>query len=834
MLKCMAKSMILIVGVSLLSSINAAIHVNEVGYEPAGAKTAVLQDSSNAATFSSTFSIQNMSGEEVFTGEVNEAVTVQGWENRTFAVCDFSAFSTEGTFVLKCGDQISEEFRIAENVLFESTVADQVGFFQGMRAAPDDHTAVPKFGEDGSTYDVRGGWYDATGDRGKYLSHLSFANYMNPQQIPMVIWSLLRSYELNESYISSQNIAMIEEAAYGADYLMRVLDDAGYFYQVIFNRWGHAEEGFHICAWVHDPTIVPAYLQTGQKTSDYQAAFREGGGMAIAALAKAYQMDVSGEFTSGQYLQGAKKAYDHLKQNNLTYCDNGEENIIDDYCALTAAVELYKATADADYLSDAKSRAQSLISRFDERGFFFSDDAKRRPYYHAAEEGLPVIALIEYMKIDDSKTEEILSLLRKWKEWYLELAGEVSNPFNYARMYWAEPVSSGPGQIPGGNIALGKPVEVSSVQESHTAEQVVDGQSSTRWGSKLYNDADDLTCDEWVIIDLEKKYEIDTVFLMWEAAFATEYTIDVSDDGASWKTVYDTRNGDGGNDTIGISPVEIARYIRLKAEKRHIPYAGVSLYEFQVGGQPYADPDAPQEPVQGYTSFFQPHTNETGYWWQGENARIASMAAAFLWAEMTLDPAFRIGEDEVSQIALAQFDWILGKNPFGICMMYGYGKENYIDYMGIEAFPNIKGGICNGITADIETETDLAYMPYGGTTDDWRWIEQWLPHNAWYLFASATLSHVNERTISSIKGSDDFGRAHAPKAFFNSTGITVNAKGEDTKLIIMDLRGRTLVQKSLSRSKTVSYKSLGLSSGAYIAAVQKNRVRISHRFYISK
>ena len=44
--------------------------------------------------------------------------------------------------------------------------------------------------------DVHGGWYDASGDVSKYLSHLSYANYLNPQQTPLAVWGLLEAADL--------------------------------------------------------------------------------------------------------------------------------------------------------------------------------------------------------------------------------------------------------------------------------------------------------------------------------------------------------------------------------------------------------------------------------------------------------------------------------------------------------------------------------------------------------------------------------------------------------------------------------------------------------------
>ena len=73
--------------------------------------------------------------------------------------------------------------------------------------------------------DAHGAWWDATGDFGKHLSHLSFSTYFNPQQIPLVTYSFFKSAEL----LTARNVPdmiryqnrMQDEAMYGADYLVR-------------------------------------------------------------------------------------------------------------------------------------------------------------------------------------------------------------------------------------------------------------------------------------------------------------------------------------------------------------------------------------------------------------------------------------------------------------------------------------------------------------------------------------------------------------------------------------------------------------------------------------
>ena len=87
--------------------------------------------------------------------------------------------------------------------------------------------------------DVRGGWYDASGDVSKYLSHLSYANYLNPQQIPMIVWNMLKAYEVAEDQpdvADFTRVRLLEEALFGADFLMRMQSDDGFFYMTVFDN----------------------------------------------------------------------------------------------------------------------------------------------------------------------------------------------------------------------------------------------------------------------------------------------------------------------------------------------------------------------------------------------------------------------------------------------------------------------------------------------------------------------------------------------------------------------------------------------------------------------
>ena len=148
---------------------------------------------------------------------------------------------------------------------------------------------VSVYGSSGTTRDVRGGWYDASGDVSKYLSHLSYANYLNPQQIPLTVWSLAFAAERIPTLLASTSTMAntVDEAAYGADFLVRMLDEQGFFYMTVFDNWGRVIR--YLCAFGG---------ADGDESANYQTAFREGGGMAIAGLARVAKLGVKGDYTS--------------------------------------------------------------------------------------------------------------------------------------------------------------------------------------------------------------------------------------------------------------------------------------------------------------------------------------------------------------------------------------------------------------------------------------------------------------------------------------------------------------------------------------------------------
>ncbi|RAO76543.1 glycoside hydrolase family 9 protein [Dyella jiangningensis] len=578
--------------------------VDQVGYDTHAAKQAVVQGLPDASK--QVFRVVDAdTGKIAWQGETTPAVQVARWSDDRYALADFSSLNTPGHYYVESqsGDRRvrSSTFDVQDNVLERHTLSNVIYYFKGQRASglmdqADRHLPHPD-GQPGML-DLRGGWYDATGDYGIHLSHQNLTRYFNTQQLPLAAWSLLRSWQQlqarQDKNFHEYERRLLDEGLFGADFLVRDKRPDGSFYQSIDAPGpGKLPQDRRI----GDPNWrTQIKLKPGDRTEQvdepargphaYEASFRAGGGMAIAALALAASTGVDGDFTSQDYLRAAASAYRFLDAHNDELANDGKDNIVDDYGALLAAVELYRATHDASWRKLADGRAARLMARLishdGHRDYWRADDGMR-PFFHPSDAGMPVIALVEYASVADAANQaKARDVVRRSLQAELATTNAVANPFGYAR-------------------------------------QLV-------------------------------------------------------------------RGGDG----------------KVR------------------------------------TAFFFPHDTEAAPWWQGENARIASLAtAARLAAPLYAGDAGFQGE--LQAYAWNQLHWILGRNPYDSSMLMGSGHGN-APYMFFDsyAYTNAPGAIINGITSGLDDEEGIAFdLGYAqtGKDDDWRWTEQWLPHDAWYLFA---------------------------------------------------------------------------------------------------
>ena len=136
----------------------------------------------------------------------------------------------------------------------------------------------------------------------------------------------------------------------------------------------------------------------------------------------------------------------------------------------------------------------------------------------------------------------------------------------------------------GVNLALNKEASASSAVTD--PNYAVDGNQGSRWES-------DMADPQWWSVDLGKKYNLESMVIVWETACSKAYTIQVSDDGTAWTTVYTQNNGQGGTETINLTDVA-GRYVKLESTERATVW-GNSFYEFEVYGSTYKEESIPSE-----------------------------------------------------------------------------------------------------------------------------------------------------------------------------------------------------------------------------------------------
>lgn len=91
--------------------------------------------------------------------------------------------------------------------------------------------------------------------------------------------------------------------------------------------------------------------------------------------------------------------------------------------------------------------------------------------------------------------------------------------------------------------------------------------------------------DEWIEVDLETDYLIDTVILNWEGAYGKAYRIQVSSDQKTWTDVQVVTDGRAGIIEHQLPQSVQGRYVRMQGDEAGTKY-GYSLWEFEVYGEP--------------------------------------------------------------------------------------------------------------------------------------------------------------------------------------------------------------------------------------------------------
>ena len=125
------------------------------------------------------------------------------------------------------------------------------------------------------------------------------------------------------------------------------------------------------------------------------------------------------------------------------------------------------------------------------------------------------------------------------------------------------------------NVALNQPATVSSIQGTGLeANLAFDGDMTTRWSSAFSD-------PQYIYVDLGATYSLCEVALYWEAAYGSNFEIDVSSDAVTWTPISTITGNTSMTNTLYVSGT--GRYVRMYGTARATGY-GYSLYEFQVYG----------------------------------------------------------------------------------------------------------------------------------------------------------------------------------------------------------------------------------------------------------
>jgi hypothetical protein len=172
-------------------------------------------------------------------------------------------------------------------------------------------------------------------------------------------------------------------------------------------------------------------------------------------------------------------------------------------------------------------------------------------------------------------------------------SGSVSGSASGSRSGSGSGTSGGTGTSDGhkcGSNGLKPQAAVASSLQSASnlpASSAIDGVFSTRWASAVQTDP------SWIYVDFGAPVFVDELEILWQAACATAYDIDVSNDAMSWTNV---KSVTGTPPSWEIPPTgwtmddveqglsAKGRYLRIHGTARFYPMYGYSIWEMRAFG----------------------------------------------------------------------------------------------------------------------------------------------------------------------------------------------------------------------------------------------------------
>lgn len=361
------------------------ISFSHAGYQPGSVKTAIITNSPAA-----TFQLINQDNGDVV---LSKPITTVRSQIGSFQQMDFTAIQTPGTYVLKAGDVSSQPFRIGEDV-WNSSIWKALNFFYTERCGmdiPGVHSACHQdwtcvHGDKRMV--INGGWHDA-GDLTQGLE--------NTGEITYALFSMAEKLQSRQEDPALLD-RVLEEACWGLNWILKTRFGDGYRNtgSISSRRTNNIMGDFDDLTATAKNSAMANFEAAGVEATAYRLLKDRDPRLADYAL-KAAKADWAFAITAMPNVKPSKEIW-----RGSFDSDNVGHELPSQ--AILAAVDLWKATADAQYSAKAIALS-SQITGAQQRsrpdwdtpltGFFYTDTTKTRilHYCHRGREQGPTLAL---------------------------------------------------------------------------------------------------------------------------------------------------------------------------------------------------------------------------------------------------------------------------------------------------------------------------------------------------------------------------------------------------------------------------------------------------------
>jgi endoglucanase len=369
-----------VLGPASLTAQSVYIRINQAGFAANDVKTAIVM---SREPLTGSFSVQSSFGKTILTAKPMPIVESE-W-NGQFPYLyrlEFSLIRSPGSYSISIGGAASAKFTVGP---YPSYQDDLLAFMRQQRCGYNPYLGVACHRFDGRAFysplpdgtfiDASGGWHDA-GDQLKYLITASNATAR-----------MMLAYELEKTKFADDvdDVGLrrpngipdvLDEARWGLEWIFKLHPAAGQLYHQVADDRDH--RGFKLpdqdnadYGWGPN-SYRPVYFADGKPQGLGQYKSNSTGianvaGRSAAAMAMAYRIwhrDLRDSVFAERCLQAAKELYAMGKRqegsqqgnsfaapyryNEISWADDME----------WAAAELYRATRETQYLSDAKRYAK--------------------------------------------------------------------------------------------------------------------------------------------------------------------------------------------------------------------------------------------------------------------------------------------------------------------------------------------------------------------------------------------------------------------------------------------------------------------------------------------